>query len=190
MCAQPTSLSIHPSEKTQVMSNSGPRAEQPFILPPNEFSSPCSECTMCVVAIILALFNYWFGSATGWKPEHTTHRPNKSVSNFLGFVSIFLSRVLPFPDSTFASRLKPSPLFPTAALQSHPQHQWHLHSVWGMLPWQIPPLILTIWSVKGAGNAANTLTSSCTQSLPTRSRFVYASSALRDVEVITHKLLW
>lgn len=73
----------------------------------------------------------------------------------INLFALFLSPSFPpscchFQLPVFASRLKPSAVlvFPSAALQSHPQHQWHLHSVWGMLPWQIPP-IFTNWSVRG-----------------------------------------
>jgi len=64
------------------MSNSGPRAAIYFL---SKWVFLTTECVMCVAAIILTLFNYWFASATGWKLECPTYRPNKSVCNFLFF---------------------------------------------------------------------------------------------------------
>lgn len=107
----------------------------------------------CVVAIILAPLNYWFTSATGWKPKHATYRPNKSVCTiFLGFVSTLLSLMLLCPDPRFAGRLKKS-----AAPVLHPQVQQRgptrstgdiSTATYELLPWRTPH-ILTIGSVRG-----------------------------------------
>lgn len=88
ICTHPGLLSIHPSQRRQVMRNSGPQAaiyfRSKWVFLSFQNSSPCSECVLCAVAIILALFNYWVVNAMGWKPKHTTYRPNKSVIFWLG----------------------------------------------------------------------------------------------------------